>query len=266
MVSQAISELFDLTGKSAVVTGGAMGIGKGVVSRLTEAGSSVMLTDIDMDAANQTAEEIRAAGGKVEVIHADAASVTDAKKVAKATVDAFGSLDILVNNAGIFFASPFLSMTEESWDNLVNINLKGVFFYSQAAAQVMVDAKRGGKIINVCSTDSLKPTGLVAHYNAAKGGVLMLTKAMALELGPKNILVNAVAPGGITTPGVAKMGQSLAQVSLGQMEIADYLKGHPLGRFGKPDDVAKVVLFLASRASDYMCGEMIVVDGGHLLR
>ncbi len=267
MSKQKIEQLFDLSGKSVIVTGGAIGIGKGIVSWLADAGASVMLTDIDMDAANQAVAEIRAEGGKVEAIQADAASPADAKKVVKATLDAFGSLDILVNNAGIYPASPFLSTTEELWDKVMNINLKGPFFYSQAAAQAMVDAKRGGKIINVCSIDALRPTGMIAHYNASKGGVLMLTKAMALELAPMNILVNAVAPGGIMTPGTDGIRKTITDTTgiTGEQIIDDFLKRVPVGRTGGADDIAKVVLFLASGASDYMCGEMVVVDGGHLL-
>jgi 2-deoxy-D-gluconate 3-dehydrogenase len=267
MSKQKVEQLFDLSGKSIIVTGGAIGIGKAIVSWLTDAGASVMLTDINMDAANQTAEEIRAEGGKVEAIQADAGNTADAKKVVKAALDAFGNIDILVNNAGIYPASPFLSTTEALWDKVMDVNLKGVFFYSQAAAQAMVEAKRGGKIINVCSIDALRPTGMIAHYNASKGGVLMLTKAMALELAPMNILVNAVAPGGIMTPGTSGIRKTITDMTgiTSEQIIEDFLKRVPVGRTGGADDIAKVVLFLASGASDYMCGEMVVVDGGHLM-
>jgi 2-deoxy-D-gluconate 3-dehydrogenase len=267
MSKPRIERLFDLSGKSAVVTGGAVGIGKGIASWLAEAGARVMLTDIDLEAANRTVEEIRAEGGAVEAIRADAGSPADAKKVVAATLDAFGGLDILVNNAGVYPMSPFLSTTEELWDRVMNINLKGVFFYSQAAAQAMVEAGRGGKIIHVCSIDALKPTGMIAHYNASKGGVLMLTKAMALELAPMKIQVNAVAPGGIMTPGTEVTRKTITDaVGISSEDIlADFLKRVPMGRTGEEDDIAKVVLFLASGASDYMCGEMVVVDGGHLL-
>ncbi len=267
MSKQKVEQLFDLSGKSIIVTGGAIGIGKAIVSWLTDAGASVMLTDINMDAANQTAEEIRAEGGKVEAIQADAGNTVDAKKVVKAALDAFGNIDILVNNAGIYPASPFLSTTEALWDKVMDVNLKGVFFYSQAAAQAMVEAKRGGKIINVCSIDALRPTGMIAHYNASKGGVLMLTKAMALELAPMNILVNAVAPGGIMTPGTSGIRKTITDTIgiTSEQIIEDFLKRVPVGRTGGADDIAKVVLFLASGASDYMCGEMVVVDGGHLM-
>ena len=267
MSKQTIAELFDLTGKGAVVTGGAMGIGKAIVERLSEAGAGVLIADINEDAAGQTAEEIQAAGGNARAIHADAGSAADGKKVAKAAVDTFGSLDILVNNAGIYPFSPVLDTTEELWDKVLDTNLKGVFLYSQAAARVMTETGTGGKIINLCSVDAFKPTGMIAHYNASKGGALMLTKALALELAPMNIIVNAVAPGGIATPGTASVAESIySDTGLDPEEVTrEFLSKVPLGRWGEPDDIAKVILFLASSASSYMCGEIVLVDGGMLL-
>lgn len=268
MSKQTIAELFDLSGKGAVVTGGAMGIGRAISERLCEAGAGVIITDINEDAAKQAAEEIQGAGGNARAVRADARSAEDGKKVAQAALEAFGSLDILVNNAGIYPFSPVLETTEELWDKVLNTNLKGTFLYSQAAARVMAKDKKGGRIINLCSVDALKPTGMVAHYNASKGGALMLTKALALELAPMNILVNAVAPGGIATPGTAGLSETmLADFGLDPEEVTqEFLNKVPLGRWGEPDDIAKVVLFLASSASDYMCGEMVVVDGGILLK
>ncbi len=268
MSKQTITELFDLTGKGAVVTGGAMGIGKAIAERLCEAGAGVMIADLNEEAARQAAEEIQAEGGNTQAIQADASSAADGKKVAQAALETFGSLDILVNNAGIYPFSPVLETTEEMWDKVLNTNLKGVFLYSQAAARVMAKAQKGGKIINMCSVDALKPTGMIAHYNASKGGALMLTKALALELAPMNILVNAVAPGGIATPGTASLSETMLEDSgLNPEEVTqEFLNSVPLGRWGEPDDIAKVVLFLASSASDYMCGEMMVVDGGMLLK
>jgi len=267
MSKQRIEQLLDLSGKSAIVTGGAKGIGKSIVSWFADAGASVMFTDIDMDAANQTVSEIKAEGGKVEVIEADARSVADAKKTVKATLDAFGSVDILVNNAGIYPASPFLSTTEELWDNVMDTNLKGVFFYSQTAAQAMVDANHGGKIINICSIEALKPNLMMAHYGGSKGGVLNLTKAMALELAPMGILVNAVAPGGTDTPGNANLRASISEtMGLTNEQIMEFFKARaPLGRYSESDEIGKVVLFLASEANNYMSGEMVVVDGAYLM-
>jgi NAD(P)-dependent dehydrogenase (short-subunit alcohol dehydrogenase family) len=264
---KTIAELFDLSGKGAVVTGGAMGIGQGIALRLAEAGANVMVADINLKAATQTAQQIEARGGKAQAIRADVCSPADAEKVARATVDAFGSLDILVNNAGIFPSSRFLDTSEESWDKVLDINLKGVFLYSQAAARVMIKAGHGGKIINIASMEALKPMGGHTHYGASKSGVAMLTKSMALELAANKILVNAVAPGGIQTPGSdvvsSAMSQALGMTEEGLMQA--FLQRVPLGRLGEPDDIAKVVLFLASGAADFITGELILIDGGHLL-
>lgn len=253
----SITQLFDLTGKAAIVTGGAMGIGQGIVLRLAEAGAAVMITDINLEAANNTVNQIRSKGGKAEAIKADASSVADARRTVQETVRAFGRLDILVNNAGIYPFAPALQMTEELWDKVLDINLKGLFFYSQAAAQEMMNEGHGGKIINIASIDALHPTGNLVHYDASKGGVVMVTKALALELGPHNITVNAIAPGGIQTPGAS--GPAVSDEFM-----QAFISKIPLRRMGVPDDIARVVFFLASGASDYMTGSLVVVDGGFL--
>jgi 2-deoxy-D-gluconate 3-dehydrogenase len=264
---QTIAQLFDLSGKVAVVTGGAMGIGQGIAFRLAEAGAAVMVADIDLNAATQTAKQIEATGGKARAVRADVRSAADAGKVCQAAVDAFGSLDILVNNAGIYPSSKFLDTSEESWDRVLDTNLKGAFLYSQAAARAMIKAGHGGRIINIASMEALKPIGGHTHYAASKGGVGMLTKSMALELAVHKILVNAVAPGGIQTPGADAVSSAMSR-ALGMTEEGlrqAFLQRVPVGRMGEPDDVAKVVLFLASRAADFITGELILVDGGHLL-
>ena len=266
MVTQTIAQLFDLTGKCAIVTGGAMGIGQAVSLRLAEAGASVMIADIDAEAASQTVMQIKASGGKAQAIRADVSSTADANKVVKATVKAFGCLDILVNNAGIYPVSPALDMSEEMWDKVLNINLKGVFFYSQVAAREMAKNGRGGKIVNMASVDAMHPYGGVAHYGASKAGVVMLTKALALELAPHNILVNAVAPGGIMTPGTKAARAALQARGMPEEVVLESFTARlPLRRMGEPDDVAKVVLFLASAAAAYMTGTLVLVDGGFLL-
>lgn len=267
MGTKTIGELFDLSGKAAIVTGGAAGIGQAIALRLAEAGAAVTIADIDTSGANQTASEIQSRGGKAIFLSADAKSADDARKTVRATVRAFGSLDILVNNAGIYPISPFMNITEELWDRVLSINLKGAFLYSQAAAEVMIKAAKGGRIINIASIDALHPNGSVAHYNASKGGLLMLTKAMALELAPHKILVNAVAPGAIRTPGTQTLREWAAKAfGVDPEQIAQgYVQRVPLGRMGEPDDIARVVLFLASGTADYITGDLIVVDGGFLL-
>lgn len=239
------------------MAGGALGIGKGISLRLAEAGAAVMIADINLDAARETAAEIKDNGGKAVAIRADTSSLTDAQKVVQATVDTFGSIDILINNAGIYPFSPALELTEALWDKVLNINLKGLFFYAQAAAQKMVESGKGGKIINLASIDALHPTGNLVHYDASKGGVVMVTKALALELGRHNITVNAIAPVGIQTTG--SMPVSADEI------IKAFVARIPAGRMGQPDDIAKVALFLASPAADYMTGSLVVVDGGFLL-
>ena len=267
MPRPAIEELFDLSGKCAVVTGGAQGIGQAIAFRLAEAGARVTIADIDREAANETVERIRAEGGTAEAVLADARSAEDADRVVQATTQAFGGLDILVNNAGIFPLVPVLKVPEDLWDKVIDINLKGVFLYAKAAAEVMAGAGRGGRIINMASIDGLRPNGMAAHYNASKGGVLMLTKALALELAPYRILVNSVSPGGITTPGTDAAREKVRK-SMGIREediLQGWIQRVPLKRMGEPDEVARVVLFLAGAAADFITGANIVVDGGYLL-
>lgn len=262
MTTPSIAQLFDLSGKAAIVTGGAVGIGQAIVLRLAEAGAEVMIVDIDLEAAERTVENLRAMGNRAAAMQADVASTTAAQRAVGATLESFGRLDILVNNAGIYPSSPVLEVSEELWDKTHNVNLRGMFFFSQAGAQGMIRQGHGGKIINVASIVGMHPTPRMSHYAASKGGVIMLTKSLALELAPHNILVNAIAPGGIETPGTQPLVDDLRVNPKAQR----FLKAHvPLGRMGKPDEIARVVLFLASGAADYITGTLIPVEGGALL-
>lgn len=254
---QTIGQMFDLSGKVAIVTGGAMGIGQGIAFRLAEAGAAVLITDINLEAAEVTVNRILAAGGKAKAIKADAASVQDAVRTVQEAVAVFGRLDILVNNAGIYPMTPALEVTEVLWDRVLDTNLKGLFFYTQAAAREIVNEGHPGKIINIASIDALHPTGNLVHYDASKGAVVMATKSLALEFGPRNITVNAIAPGGIETPGASSP-------STPEELIQAFVARIPMRRMGVPDDIAKVVLFLASSAANYMTGSLLVVDGGFL--
>jgi 2-deoxy-D-gluconate 3-dehydrogenase len=267
MANPSISQLFDLSEQAALVTGGALGIGQAIAFRLAEAGAGVVIVDIDLAAAQDTASQIEQRGGRARAVRADVCRAEEVDAAVRATVDAFGRLDILVNNAGIFPLLPVLDVTEETWDRVLDINLKGAFLFAKAAAQQMAQAGRGGRIINLASVDALHPNGMATPYNASKGGVLMLTKGLALELAMHGILVNAVAPGGITTPGAdaARAHVSDAMRVPDDAILQGWIQRVPLRRMGEPDDVAKVVLFLASRAADFITGEWIVVDGGYLL-
>jgi 2-deoxy-D-gluconate 3-dehydrogenase len=252
-----LHDLFDLSGKVAIVTGGAKGIGRGICLRLTEAGAAVVLSDIDLEAARGTALQIQAEGGTVAVVAADASSVAEAGRTVRQAVDVFGRLDILVNNAGIYPFVPALEVSEALWDAVLDTNLKGLFFYSREAAAEMIAEGHGGKIVNIASVDAFHPTGLLAPYDASKGGVMMVTRALALELGTHNVCVNAIAPGAILTPG------SGSPTPADERYVA-FVERIPLGRMGTPDDVARVALFLASGAADYVTGSVVVVDGGYL--
>lgn len=253
---------FGLQGRNVLITGGAMGIGYGIAARFVEAGANVLVADISpMTQAAATHLDDRQAKAMV----VDVTEPQACQGAVQRCVDEFGSIDVLVNDAGIFPTSSVLEMTPAFFDRVINVNLRGLVFMCQAAGRQMVKQGNGGKIVNVASIDSVHPSmaGLAA-YDASKGGVLMFTKSFALEMAPHHVCVNAIAPGGITTEGTTK---PLAGLSAKQMEemTADFVKHVPLGRFGVPDDIAKVAVFLASSASDYMTGSLIVVDGGRLL-
>lgn len=259
-----VNKLLDLAGKSAIVTGGAMGIGLGIVTRLAQAGANVLIADMDDETAQKAADDLKNHGLKVKAVKTDVSSEEDVAKMVQIAVQEFGGLDIIVNNAGIYPQMSLAKMTKEDFDKVIAVNLRGVFLCTEAASKQMISQGRGGKIINITSIDALHPSMVgLAHYDASKHGVWGFTKNAALELSQHKIWVNAIAPGGITTPGVSKMpsppGVDMAKV----MEA--FMAKIPMHRMGLPDDIGKVALFLASDMSSYMTGEQIVVDGGVLL-
>jgi len=267
---QKVTDLIDLTGKTAIVTGGALGIGRGIAYRLAEAGANVLISDINEEAARKTETEFKKKGFKVKAIKADASKVEEANRTVDTAVREFGSLDILVNNAGIYPMAPALESSEGLWNKVFDLNVKGVFFHSQAAAKKMKELGKKGKIINLASVDAYHPTGNLAHYDASKGGVVMMTKALALELADHNIQVNAIAPGGISTEGSATISgeamEDMRRSGMGPEQIQETFTARiPLKRMGNPDDIGKAALFLASDLSSYMTGSTIKVDGGYLL-
>jgi len=257
---------FDLSGKSAIVTGGAMGIGFGIAKRLLDAGANVLIADVDGAAAEAAAKKLMAPNKKAGAIKADVTEEGVGDKIVNKCLELFGSVDILVNNAGIYPMSPVLQMTPEFFERVYRINLKGLVFISKAVAAKMVERKTGGKIINISSIDAFHPSMVgLAAYDTSKGGVLMFTKALALELASYGIAVNAIAPGGIATEGASRPMQGMTPEQTQQM-MKGFISLIPLGRMGIPDDIGKVAVFLASSASDYMTGQTLIVDGGRLLR
>lgn len=261
-------KLLDLTGKTAIVTGGALGIGYGITYRLAEAGANVVVANRTKEEADKVVQELSGKGWHVMAVQTDVSIEDQVKNMISQTVQAYGGIDILVNNAGIYPSIPVMKMSLADFDKVLSVNLKGVFLTTRYTSEQMISQGRGGKIINVTSIDALHPSSIgLAHYDASKHGVWGFTKNVALELAPHKIWVNAIAPGGITTPGTQKMqaavpGSQAIDMSK-MMEL--FLAKIPMHRMGEPDDIGKVALFLASDMSSYMTGTQIVVDGGVLL-
>lgn len=257
-------DLLKLDGKTAIVTGGAMGIGLGIVTRLAQAGANVIIADREKSAAEQSANDLRGKGLKIKAVETDVSNDGDVDKMVQAAVSEFGGLDIMVNNAGIYPQIPLAKMTKENFDQVISVNLRGVFLCVKAASKQMIAQGHGGKIINITSIDALHPSMIgLAHYDASKHGAWGFTKNAALELAQHNIWVNAVAPGGIATPGSSK-GATPAGIDMEKI-MAAFLAKIPMHRMGLPDDIGKAVLFLASDMASYITGVQIVVDGGVLL-
>lgn len=247
---------FDLTGKVALVTGANTGIGQAIAVALAQAGADVALAG--RSEPSETLEAITTIGRKAVSIAADLSSTAPVHHVVDATLGAFGRLDILVNNAGIIRRADLLDFSEEDWDAVIDTNLKSLFFLSQAAARPMV-AQGSGKIINIASLLTFQGGIRVPSYAAAKSGVGGVTRAMANELAPKGVQVNAIAPGYISTNNTAALQGD-------ETRNRQILERIPTGRWGRPEDIAGAAIFLASPASDYVTGQILAVDGGWLAR
>jgi len=249
----------DLTGKVAIVTGAKRGMGRTHALALSKAGAKVLLADISKEDCEKVAEEIEKAGGESLAVKCDVTNKKEVEEMVRTAVEKWGKLDILVNNAGIAQFFPFLEITEEDWSRTIDINLKGYFLCAQAAAREMAKQKAGA-IVNVASV-AMGQVGVgfpnLAHYCASKGGIVAMTEAMALELAPYNIRVNAVSPGAIETPMVDPLKQDSRTTEATLSRV-------PMKRFGKPEEVSDLVLFLASDDASYMTGSTVVVDGGWL--
>ncbi len=261
---KSIQDLLNLKNKAAIVTGGAKGIGYGIAYRLAEAGAKVLVADLDEETAQKTAKELTDKGWVAEAFKVDVSDEENVKAMVVACKDKFGVVDILVNNAGIYPPAPVAQMTKDQFQRVIDVNLRSAFLTTKYASEVMKQ-KGNGKIINITSIDALHPSMVgLAHYDASKHGMWGFTKNSALELAEHKIWVNAIAPGGIATPGVAAMSQG---ATAEQMEASTkaFLAKIPMHRMGEPDEIGMVALFLASDMSSYMTGEQIVVDGGALL-
>ncbi|RMF62205.1 MAG: 3-oxoacyl-[acyl-carrier-protein] reductase [Calditrichaeota bacterium] len=245
----------NLKDRVALVTGASRGIGKAIALRLARDGADVVVTATTVEAANKTAGEIEALGRR-SVGHAvDVSSYEQAEAVVKATLETFGKIDILVNNAGITRDNLLVRMSQEEWDRVLAVNLKGAFNCIRAATKSFMK-QRAGKIVNITSVVGLTGNPGQANYCASKAGVIGLTKSVARELAARNIQVNAVAPGYIATDMTRNLSDEVKE------ELARTI---PLGRIGTPEDVANAVAFLASPDADYITGQVLTVDGGMVM-
>lgn len=244
-------------GKRVILTGGANGIGKATVARFAAEGATIVFTDIDRAAAEAAAQQIaHETGADLYPFRADVSVKADDVATVQFALEKMGGVDILVNNAGIYYEDHFEEITEERWDGIMNVDLKGTFLMTQAVVPHFRE-KRSGIIVNMASTNGLAGEIYYSHYNAAKAGIVLLTKTLALELGPHGIRVNCVCPGYIVTESTKAMDS--------EEFVNNYIQNRiPLRRTGTPEDVAAVIAFLASDDASFVHGDAILVDGGQL--
>jgi 3-oxoacyl-[acyl-carrier protein] reductase len=245
----------DLSGKTALVTGSARGIGKAVAARLAERGAKIVICDVLAELAEATAKEFISKGFSAFAVAGDVTRTDQVAAIMDKTIAQFQTLDILVNNAGITRDTLLVRMSEEDWDKVLNINLKGAFIVTQAAAKIMMK-QRSGRIINISSVVGMMGNAGQANYAASKAGLIGLTKSAAKELAGRGITVNAIAPGYIATDMTENLPEAAREA---------FLNSIPLKRAGTPDDIAGVVAFLASDDSAYITGQVIGVNGGMLM-
>jgi 2-deoxy-D-gluconate 3-dehydrogenase len=268
---EPLGKLIDLSGRNALVTGGASGIGLAICARLAEAGAGVYIVDVDAEQGRSACRELREAGFRCSCGRCDVRDEPSVEAVVKAAVREMDGIHILVNNAGVYPRKPLAEMRAEDFHRVIAVNLTGTFLFTRCVSEAMVARKRGGCIINIASIEALHPSSTeMSAYDASKGGVLAFTRSTARELGNHDIRVNAIAPGGIMTRGVAAQFGTGGDVSEAERkaqlkELKSFMRRMVLGRMGAPDDVARAALFLVSELSSYVTGELIVVDGGYLI-
>ncbi len=250
--------LLDMTGKVAVITGAASGIGLGVAKMLADYGASVAMLDVNPKGAEE-AEKLRNEGGKAQYFPCDITSKAQVKKTVEEVTAVFGRIDFLFNNAGVTFRKTVVDLAEEEWDLVLDVGLKGTFLMSKYVIPVM-EKTGGGSIVNTGSGWGLKGGDKAAAYCAVKGGIVNLTRAMAIDHGPQNIRVNSVNPGDTDTALLREEGRQLGE-KIDQF-LKDSAKGRPLERLGTPEDIALAVLFLFSDMARWITGAALVVDGG----
>lgn len=253
-----LAGLLSLEGKVAVITGASSGIGRGTARRLAEAGAAVVVLDINEAGGQGTVQEILDAGGRAAFLRCDVRVEADCRRAADEAAERFGRVDILFNNAGVAIRKTALDLEEAEWDLALDVMLKGAYLLTRHVVPHMIQAG-GGSIINTGSGWSLKGGPRAVSYCAAKGGIWNMTRAMAIDFGPHNIRVNAVCPGDIDTP---MLRSECAQLGENERAFMEEAAARPLHRVGTPEDVANVVLFLASGLSAWVTGTHIVVDGG----
>ena len=251
-----ILDKFGLAGKVALVTGASRGLGQGMALAMGEAGAKVTLVARTKSSLEETAQMIAEAGSKAQIIPADLSKISEGTRAVKETVAQFGRLDILINAVGTQVRKPAVEVVEQEWDHLIGVNLKSVYFITQAVAKEMIKANKG-KIINITSLTSFIGLSNVSIYGASKGGILTLTRQWAIEWAKYNINVNAIGPGYFKTALTADLFKDPERSKWVLSKI-------PLGRTGLPEDLAGTAVFLASEASDYITGQIINVDGGWL--
>ena len=246
-----------LKDRVAIITGAGSGNGRGIALRFAEEGARVVAADLELDAAEETVGLVEDAGRGAIAVRADVSRREQVAAMVEVTRERFGGVDILVNNAGVETLVPLLDLEESEWDRIVDTNLKGAFLCGQIAARAMVSMRTSGAVVNIASINAKIALAGQAHYTSSKGGLIMLTKAMALDLAPHGIRVNAIGPGVIET--------RMTEGSLSNPERrAMLLSKVPLGRVGQPRDVANAALFLASDEASYITGTTLYVDGGWL--